>query len=69
MNIPLSYIEPFEPLGIPKIYSKEKVENALLEIIRDVAERIDQRNAAIANEWFRDPKVRNMLAILEKTKE
>jgi hypothetical protein len=68
MNIPYAAIEPFEPLGIPKIYSKEKVENALSKIIRDVAERMDRENEARASEWLRDPKLRALLATLEKIK-
>ena len=61
-------LEPFGYIGMPKLYSKEDAENALLEIISDVAERIDRRNEEIAKEWFRDPKIQSILNTLGKTK-
>jgi len=67
MNIPQSIIEPFGVIGMPKLHSKEEAENALLEIIRDVAEQIDRRNEATAKNWFCDPRIRNILNTLDKS--
>jgi hypothetical protein len=54
-------LEPFGVIGMPKLYSKKEVENALLEIIRDVAERIDRRNDETVKNWLNDPNLRSLL--------
>ncbi len=66
MNIPESAIEPFGVIGMPRLRSKEQTENALLGVIREIAERIDRENAARAREWFNDPRIRDMLNAIEK---
>jgi translation initiation factor 2B subunit (eIF-2B alpha/beta/delta family) len=61
-------LKPFGVIGMPKLYSKEEVENALLGIIRDVAERIDRRNEEIAKDWFNNPRIQSILNTIEKSR-
>jgi hypothetical protein len=66
--IPSIVLKPFGYTGMPKLYSKKEVENALLKIIRNVAERIDQRNDETVRNWLNDPNLRNLLDTYAKTK-
>ncbi len=68
MNIPLSSIEPFGVIGMPRLHSREEIENALLGVIREIAERLDRENEARANAWFRDPRIRDLLNAHDKVK-
>ena len=68
MNIPQSAIEPFGVIGIPQLYSKEIIENALEQVIRELAEQIDRENAARVKEWYCDPRLRVFLEALDKIK-